>query len=59
MAASQMSSQGKQQQQQPANHSSGNAETARYLTPFSYPEEILRQVFIVNVLVVLTLQIQG
>ena len=30
--------QNEQQQQQPANHSSGNAETARYLTPFSHPE---------------------
>ena len=39
MVASQMSDQGEQQQQQqPLNHSSDNAETARCLTPFSHPE---------------------
>ena len=39
MAASQVSGQREQQQQQPANKISENAETARCLTPFSHPEQ--------------------
>ena len=30
--------QNEQQHQQPANHSSDNAEIARYFTPFSHPD---------------------
>ena len=37
MAASQIEDQNEQQQQQPANHSSDNAEIARCLTLFSHP----------------------
>ena len=37
MAASQMSGQGEQQQEQPTNHSSDIAETEGCLTPFSHP----------------------
>ena len=38
VSASQMNGQNEQQQQQPANHSPDNAETVRYLNPFSHPE---------------------
>ena len=37
MAESQIEDQNEQQQQQPANHSSDNAEIARCLTRFSHP----------------------
>ena len=37
VAARQMSGPGERQQQQPANHSSDNAETARYLITLSHP----------------------
>ena len=45
MAASQMSGQGEQQQQQPTNHSSENAETARCLILFSYPAVTVQTVY--------------
>ena len=38
LAVSEMSSQNEQQQQHPADHSSNNTETTRYLTLFSHPD---------------------
>ena len=38
MAASQIEDRQQPEQQQPGNHSSDNAEIARFLTPFSHPD---------------------